>query len=659
MSGAPEPAGRRPGRARAAGLALAGLVGLSLLLGLSCGSAGCEAGALPQALGWAGEGPEAALTQAIVERLRLPRVLAGFAVGGLLALAGALMQLLLRNPLADPYVLGVSGGASLGAVLALGYGLGGLALGVSAWGGAALSLLLLLLIGRQGLRGLGLGEAAEAPSRLLLSGVLLAAGWQALITLSLALAPEARLRGMLFWLIGELSGAEPWAPALAVLALATAAATALGAPLKVMLLGDARAQSLGVPVRKLRLALCLLGAACTAVAVTTAGALGFVGLLVPHGLRLLLGADPRRLLPACALAGGSVVVLADTLARSLLAPAQLPVGALLSLLGVPLFLLLLMRGEGRPSGAAPADEPAPPAAEAVDPGSAGKEYLAHGTFEAVEAGESFESAEAVEAVEVVDAAATPRLQARALDLGHPGRPLLRGLDLSLRPGERWALLGPNGAGKTTLLQALAGLRPPQAGQLELAGRPLADWPLREAACLRGLLPQQPLVPAGLRVDEAVLLGRHPHRDAAVRDTPADWAATAAALQRLGLAALAGRRLDELSGGERQRVALAGLLAQDPLLWLLDEPLAALDLPQQQRLLDLLRERADAGRSLMASFHDPSQAARWASHALLLAPDGRWQAGPAEEVLRAETLSALYGHPLRLLATPQGPVFVPA
>nr|WP_235971900.1 iron chelate uptake ABC transporter family permease subunit [Aquariibacter albus] len=650
MSGAPEPARRRSGRVQAAGLALAGLVGLSLLLGLSCGSAGCEADALPQALGWVGEGPEAALTQAIVERLRLPRVLAGFAVGGLLALAGALMQLLLRNPLADPYVLGVSGGASLGAVLALGYGLGGLALGVSAWGGAALSLLLLLLIGRQGLRGLGLGEAAEAPSRLLLSGVLLAAGWQALITLSLALAPEARLRGMLFWLIGELSGAEPWAPALAVLALATAAATALGAPLKVMLLGDARAQSLGVPVLRLRLALCLLGAACTAVAVTTAGALGFVGLLVPHGLRLLLGADPRRLLPACALAGGSVVVLADTLARSLLAPAQLPVGALLSLLGVPLFLLLLMRGEGRPSGEAPAGEPALPAVEAVDPGPAGRGHLAHSAFEAVEV---------VEAAESVDAAPSPRLLARALDLGHPGRPLLRGLDLALHPGERWALLGPNGAGKTTLLQALAGLRPPQAGRLELAGRPLADWPLREAACLRGLLPQQPLVPAGLRVDEAVLLGRHPHRDAAVRDTPADWAATAAALQRLGLAALAGRRLDELSGGERQRVALAGLLAQDPLLWLLDEPLAALDLPQQQRLLDLLRERADAGRSLMASFHDPSQAARWASHALLLAPDGRWQAGPAEEVLRAETLSALYGHPLHLLATPQGPVFVPA
>ena len=652
-SGAPEPARRRSGRVQAAGLALAGLVGLvglSLLLGLSCGSAGCEAGALPQALGWTGGGPEAALSQAIVERLRLPRVLAGFAVGGLLALAGALMQLLLRNPLADPYVLGVSGGASLGAVLALGYGLGGWALGVSAWGGAALSLLLLLLLGRQGLRGLGLGEAAEAPSRLLLAGVLLAAGWQALITLSLALAPEARLRGMLFWLIGELSGAEPWAPALAVLAGATAAATALGAPLKVMLLGDARAQSLGVPVRRLRLALCLLGAACTAVAVTTAGALGFVGLLVPHGLRLLLGADPRRLLPACALAGGSVVVLADTLARSLLAPAQLPVGALLSLLGVPLFLLLLMRGEGRPSGEAPAGEPALPAVETAASGSAGREHLAHGAFDAVEALESAES---------VDAAPSPRLLARALDLGHPGRPLLRGLDLALHPGERWALLGPNGAGKTTLLQALAGLRPPQAGRIDLAGRPLADWPLREAACLRGLLPQQPLVPAGLRVDEAVLLGRHPHRDAAVRDTPADWAATAAALQRLGLAALAGRRLDELSGGERQRVALAGLLAQDPLLWLLDEPLAALDLPQQQRLLDLLRERADAGRSLMASFHDPSQAARWASHALLLAPDGRWQAGPAEEVLRAETLSALYGHPLHALATPQGPVFVPA
>ncbi|MBN4688576.1 ABC transporter ATP-binding protein, partial [Escherichia coli] len=108
---------------------------------------------------------------------------------------------------------------------------------------------------------------------------------------------------------------------------------------------------------------------------------------------------------------------------------------------------------------------------------------------------------------------------RALTKEFKGFVAVNKVDLKVRRGTIHALIGPNGAGKTTLLQALAGLRPPQAGRLELAGRPLADWPLREAACLRGLLPQQPLVPAGLRVDEAVLLGRHPHRDAAVRDTP--------------------------------------------------------------------------------------------------------------------------------------------
>jgi iron complex transport system permease protein len=319
-------------------LLLAG-VALAFMLALACGTQGCSASDLGLLIG----GDSASIAQQIVWRLRLPRALAGFAVGGLLALAGALMQVLLRNPLADPYVLGVSGGASLGALLAMLFGAGSLQLLGAAWGGAALSIGLLFALGQRGLRSLHLHSASEAPTRLLLTGVMLAAGWQALITLLLTLAPDAQLRGMLFWLIGELSGAEPWAPALAALAVALLAALWLARSLNVLLAGDARAHALGVDVARVRMLSCLLAAAATAFAVTTAGALGFVGLLVPHAVRRLTGNDQRVLLPACVLAGGALVVAADTVARTVIAPSQLPVGALMSLLGVPAFLLLLGR----------------------------------------------------------------------------------------------------------------------------------------------------------------------------------------------------------------------------------------------------------------------------------------------------------------------------
>jgi iron complex transport system permease protein len=296
--------------------------------------------------GDAGRASDPALAREIVLRLRLPRALAGFAVGGLLALAGALMQVLLRNPLADPYVLGVSGGASFAALLAIWAGAGGALLLGAASTGAALSIALLFALGRPALRTPNLASASDAPTRLLLTGVMLASGWGALITLVLTLAPDAKLRGMLFWLIGELPGAPAYRPALAALAVASACAVALARPLNVLLAGDARAFALGIDVGRLRLATCLLGAAATAFAVTTVGSLGFVGLLVPHALRRFAGNDQRVLLPACALAGGVLVVLADTLARTIVAPQQLPVGAIMALIGVPAFLWVLLRQPG-------------------------------------------------------------------------------------------------------------------------------------------------------------------------------------------------------------------------------------------------------------------------------------------------------------------------
>jgi iron complex transport system permease protein len=315
-------------------LGLAALAALALAL--ATGSIGVDVSAILRALaGDASSGPAA-----IVRELRLPRALAAFAVGGLLALAGALLQVLLRNPLADPYVLGISGGAAVGALAALSAGLAALAM-PAAFAGAFASTLIVFGLARAG--------SARTPwtaMRLLLTGIVVAAGWGAVIALLLTLAPDAQLRGMLFWLIGDLSAPPPPAPALIALGVVLVVAIAFGRDLNVLSRGEDVATALGVAVPRATLALHATAALATAVAVTVAGAIGFVGLVVPHALRLAIGNDQRVLLPAAALAGGTLLVVADTLARSLVAPVQLPVGVVTAFVGVPAFLYLLTRGEG-------------------------------------------------------------------------------------------------------------------------------------------------------------------------------------------------------------------------------------------------------------------------------------------------------------------------
>jgi iron complex transport system permease protein len=230
--------------------------------------------------------------------------------------------------------LGRAGGAACGALGAI---LAGAAAFVTtaAFGGALVSTFLVF--------GLARGQGAWAPTRLLLTGVVVATGWGALIMLILTTAPEAQVRGMLFWLIGDLSGATRGGAALAAVAGVLAVAMYFARDATLLARGDMTAASLGVSVRGATLALHALAAFATAVAVTVAGSVGFVGLVVPHAMRLVIGNDQRWLLPAAALAGGALLTFADTVARTLIAPAQLPVGVLTALVGVPLFLWLLRR----------------------------------------------------------------------------------------------------------------------------------------------------------------------------------------------------------------------------------------------------------------------------------------------------------------------------
>jgi iron complex transport system permease protein len=314
------------------------LAAAGLLFALATGSGPAGPGALLDARA-------DPLVAEILWRLRLPRALAAFGTGAALAVAGALMQVLLRNPLADPYVLGASGGAAVGALGAMLLGGAALLVNAAAFTGALLSTVLVFSLARAGGawsdgRGYDGGGAA---SRLLLTGIVVASGWSAVVSLLLATSPEASLRGLLFWLMGDFSFVErPW-PILAVAAAGTAAGLALARTLDVLGAGDWQAALLGVEVRRIRAIVYAIAALLTALAVTTAGVVGFVGLIVPHFVRLAGGSNHRFVVPGSALAGGTLLVLADTLARTLLAPRQLPVGAITAAVGVPAFLFLLRR----------------------------------------------------------------------------------------------------------------------------------------------------------------------------------------------------------------------------------------------------------------------------------------------------------------------------
>lgn len=308
-------------------LVVAGLFALSL----ASGSVPLRLGEVVTALGSSAP----SFAHDVVFELRLPRALAAFAVGGLLALSGAMLQVLLRNPLADPYVLGVSGGASVAALLAIMLGLPAAGIDGAAALGALAACLLVFALAQ--------GPGGWTPTRLLLTGIVVAAGAGSVVSLLLALGDETRLRGMVFWLLGDLSGTRRWPWLLGLAAVATLAGVVLGRHLNVLARGAAQAATVGMDVRRLQAVLFVGSSILTGCAVSAAGSIGFVGLVTPHLARLALGSDNRVVLPAAALLGGALLMAADLAARVLIAPRQLPVGALTALVGVPLFLLLMAR----------------------------------------------------------------------------------------------------------------------------------------------------------------------------------------------------------------------------------------------------------------------------------------------------------------------------
>ena len=283
----------------------------------------------------------------IVIDIRLPRILLAIVVGASLSVAGTSFQALLRNPLADPYVLGVSSGAALGAVLALilephlalPVWLTALFTPLGAFLGAAATIAAVYFLGQR--------EGQIDSATLLLAGIISASFLSAIIMFLMTTLSGRDFRGMAFWLMGDLSSSlQPslrWVLGVGFFAAAGAIYTT-ASDLNLLLAGEKEAMHLGVDVRRVRIVVYIAASILTGLAVSVSGAIGYVGLLVPHVMRLVFGSDHRTLLPTAAFGGAIALVLADTLARTVVAPSELPVGAMTALAGAPLFIYLLRRG---------------------------------------------------------------------------------------------------------------------------------------------------------------------------------------------------------------------------------------------------------------------------------------------------------------------------
>ncbi len=344
MTGAAPPA-PPPGGPSGLRLALR-LAGLGLLaavafgLSLAVGSSRLPMSEVLAVLGGGGSDP----ARAIILELRLPRSVLAALVGAILALSGAVFQALLRNPLADPYILGVSGGAAVGAVIAVVLGWAATfpwALPLSALAGALVSIALVLRI--------ALSVGSSLSSRVfILAGVVVGAFFNAIILLLLSISDTESFRSAIFWMMGNLSGAG-WGPVLLLAAYGVPSAAfllALSRPFNLLAMGEETAAYLGVRVERVKLAAYLMTSFVVAAAVSVSGVIGFVGLIVPHALRILWGSDHRLVLPGALLAGAALLLLTDALARIVAAPAELPTGVITALVGVPVFVFLLVRSRG-------------------------------------------------------------------------------------------------------------------------------------------------------------------------------------------------------------------------------------------------------------------------------------------------------------------------
>ena len=525
-----------------------------------------------------------AVALAILRDVRLPRAFGALLIGASLSISGVLLQATTRNPVADPYLVGTSAGATTAAVLAAPLAAWlcvPLALPfeqvltwlqpIAAFGGALGAVSIAFAIARAG--------GPLRPERVLLAGLVLTAFAGAATSLILYQFNDMRLRAATLWLMGGVYLPD-WhlaVPMSVLVGLALWWSLRAAAGLNALGLGSDAARGIGVDEVRLARHALWWSSVLAAIAVSIGGIIGFVGLLVPHALRGLLGRDHRALLPGAALFGGAFLMLCDALARVLVAPSELPVGILTALAGAPVLVVLLGLHRREPHR-----QPAPK--------------------------QNWTTSDAV-------------LGTRALVLQHAGQrhPTLKDVALDLPLGQLVVLIGANGAGKSTLLRVLAGIAPPVAGVVLDRGEARQES-LRAPAHV-SFLPQDPRAEPGLTVQALVALGRTAFlsREPWRADLPPeDRRAVEHALTQCQLLDRADEPCAALSGGQLQRAFVAMVLAREAEVVLLDEPSASLDLPQAEQMLALLARIAHTERRLVvAAVHDLRLALRHADAVVVL------------------------------------------
>jgi iron complex transport system permease protein len=534
----------------------------------------------------------------IVRQLRLPRALLAFMAGGALALSGAVFQPLLKNQLASPYIVGVSSGASLGAALVILAGfsvplLGAYTLPVAGFTGGLLTVFLVFFFSTR-------LDRAMSNNTIILFGMVISLFVNALLTTLMALRRE-ELKTLVIWQMGSfaLKGWPYIFLMLPFLAVGTLGVLRYTRELDLLSFGEEDAFSAGVEIRTVRGWLFFFSAALTGAAVALSGAIGFVDLIAPHTARRIVGSKHRYVLPMSFLLGGSLMVAADLIARVVVSPSELPVGAVTALVGAPFFAWVYFRKSGSTA------------------------LAAAGTVAGIVAAPGCPSPLA-SPPSALPPPSGDTLSIRDLYAGYKGIDVVKNISLEAPPGEIFCIAGPNGSGKSTLLRAVARLIPCR-GELRIGGLNMAGLKRKELARKTALLGQ---TAARLwfpyTVYDTVALGRYAHSGEGLvwglfkSLSPEDRASVEDSLDRLKLADIRDRLITELSGGQLQRVFLARTLVQDPVVILLDEPTNHLDLRHQVELLEYLSGWARENRRVVvAVLHDLNLVNRFADRMVLL------------------------------------------
>ena len=566
-------------------LAAGGLALLAAAASLCLGAVSVSPGELLEVLLGNGGGT----ARSILLLVRAPRTLGCLLAGAALAASGAIIQTVMSNPLAAPNIIGVNSGAGFFVAACSALLPAGLAVKLSplaAFLGAFSCVMLVLLIAE---------KAGSSRIVLVLAGVAISGMFGAGTDTVVTLVPDA-LTGYSDFRIGGLANVtmEQVAPAMWVILLCLAGMLLLSNELDVLTLGSDTAQSLGLPVKRIRVLALAAAAALAGAAVSFSGLLGFVGLIVPHMVRRLIGSEARNLLLGCALGGAALLTLCDIAARLLFAPYELPVGIVLSFAGGALLPVAAHSEKG----------------------------------------------------------ASDVIALKDLTVGYHGEALLSQVNLEFPQGQVTVLLGPNGCGKSTLLRTVLGLLPPLSGEIFYDGEPISSLSGGAVARKAAYMAQNHTVPS-IVAQRMVLHGRFPYLSFPRKYRKEDHEAVRRALETAGGLDLSNRPMQELSGGQRQKVYLAMALAQETGTILMDEPTTWLDIRHQLEVMATARALAESGRAVGLVSHDLCLALRTADRVAVLAQGALQMAAPPEEAFASGVLDLAFGVQVRRVETPTG------